>query len=67
MRCFSGSNSAARCLSANDGDRYNNNDVWCGDNGRSGERKRLKNSSSYNNEVKRSSESSGEYNGVGSA
>ena len=66
MRYFTSSSSAARCLSTNDGDSCNNNDVWRGDNSRSGERKFLKNGSSCNNVVKRSSESSGEHNGNGS-
>ena len=66
LRCFSGSSSASRCFSANNGDSCNNNDVWRVDNGRSGERKRIKNGRSCNNEVKRCSESSGEHNGVGS-
>ena len=64
VRCFSGSSSAARCLRANDGDSRNNNNMWCGDNGRNDEREWLTNGSRCNNEVKRSSESSGEYNGV---
>ena len=60
------SSSAARYLSVNDDGSCNTNDVWCGDNGRSGERKRLTIGSSCNKEVNRSSESSSEHNGVGS-
>ena len=66
VRCFSDSGSAARYLSVNDDGSCNNNDVWCGDNSRNGERKRLTIGSSCNKEVNRSSESSSEHNGVGS-